>query len=123
MLPLQNFIASSTIRDHECRNMSLLTSGCAMAEELDIFVFCGSNLFRRRNSRWIAENLREDFGLNAAALTFQSDHQRHFQLELLAGFGDTIGYDGTVHNPTKDVYKDCFNLQERNQGGNEWGPV
>lgn len=50
------------------------------------------------------------FCLNPAELTFQSDHQRYFQLELLAGFGDTIGYDGTVHNPTKYVYKDCFNL-------------
>lgn len=95
-----------------------------MAEKLDIFILCGTNRLRRRRvSEWITENLRDDFGVNPAALTFQSDHQRHLQLQLLAGFGDTIGYDGTVHNPTKYVYKDCFNLQGRNQGGIEWENV
>lgn len=47
--------------------MSLLTSGCAMAEELDIFLLCGSNIKnnfffrRRRTSEWITEILRDDF--------------------------------------------------------------
>lgn len=56
--------------------------------------------------KWITVHLRD----KPSALTLQSDYQRYFQLKLSAGFGNAIGYYGTVHDPTKYVHKYRFNL-------------
>lgn len=125
MLSRQNFTASSTTRDMEYRNIkrkSLFASGHAVDEELDLL--CGTNVFRAWRSKEAEGDycdLRDDFCPNPLALTFQPDHQRHLQLELSAGFCNAVGYNGTVHDPTKYVYKYCFHLQERNRVGNRWG--
>lgn len=42
--------------------------------------------------------------------TFQPDHQRHFELQLSASFGDAVGNDGTINNAPKNVDQDGFNL-------------
>lgn len=45
--------------------------------------------------------------------TFQPDHQRHFELQLSASFGDAVGNDGTINNAPKDVDQDGFNLWKK----------
>jgi len=45
--------------------------------------------------------------------TFQPDHQRHLELQLSTGFGDAVGDDCTVDNPSEDVDQDGLNLENK----------
>lgn len=49
-------------------------------------------------------------------LTFQPDHQGHLQLQLPTGLGDSVGDDGAVDNPAKNVHQDGLHLQRRETG-------
>lgn len=45
-----------------------------------------------------------------ATPTFEPDHQGNLELQFSAGFGDAVSNDGTVNNPSEDVYQDGLHL-------------
>ena len=57
----------------------------------------------------LTEELLSVAQTNSFFLTFQSNNERHFKVDILERVDDAIGNSGTVDDATKHVDKDAFN--------------
>ena len=57
-----------------------------------------------------AINGREDFFPESYVCSFEANHERNLESEFFSSINNTVCDDVTLHDPTEDVHKNCFNV-------------